>query len=116
MERNLGWRTKTGVLSAANRVTSGAWVVEFRPADFGLGEIDFEIYHAAARGPGGYFLTYVDDAFYGSGRNGLVNEYSPTIAQPMRRGQSWSAHWSVATGSAPTVTLFMRLPEGVFNL
>jgi hypothetical protein len=112
----LGHKTETGALSAANKVTSGAWVVTFTPDVFGQGDIDFEVWHGAARGPGGYFETYLDETFYGVGENGRINEYTPSLPMFVRRGQTFSVHWSIATGTAPTVTLFLREPEvGIFS-
>lgn len=107
---NLGKNTKTGALSTANKVTSGAWVVTFLPQDLPTREA-IEIWHGAARGPGGYFLVYIDDDLFGAGQNGRINEYSP--AQPMYvvKGQTVSLHWSVATTPAPKVTLWFREPE-----
>lgn len=106
---NLGDRKATGVLSSANKLTPGAWVVTFNPQDMPLR--DFEVYHGAARGPGGYFLWFLDDNFYGVGENGLINEYSPSVAMYVRKGQTISLHWSIATGTAPAVTLYLRIPE-----
>lgn len=108
----LGYRTATGrTTGVTNKVTSGAWVVTFTPEIFGQGAEEFEIWHGAARGPGGYFLTFIDDTFYGVGENGRINEYTPPIPCFMRRGQTFSLHWSIATGTAPQVTLFLRTPE-----
>lgn len=112
----LGPRSATGVLSAANRVAPGAWVITFSAQTFGQGDADFEIWHGVCRGPGGYFETYVDDTFFGVGENGSINEYAPTYPCFIRRGQSFSMHWSIATGTAPTATLFLREPEiGIFS-
>lgn len=99
-----------GVLSTANRVTSGAWVVTFTPEVFGQGE-DFEVYRGAAEGPGGFFKTYMNGRLYGNGENGLINEFGPSSAMFVRRGSTFEMHWSIATGSAPLVVLYMRTPR-----
>lgn len=109
MAGNLGPRSATGVLSTANKVTSGAWVVTFKPQD--MASDDYEVYHGAARGPGGYFLVYLDESFYGAGENGYINEYVPSIPMYVRKGQTITFHWSITTTPAPQVTLYLRQPE-----
>lgn len=110
MAGNLGNRPAVGVLSNANKIVAGAWVVIFKPGDMPLD--DYEVYHGAVRGPGGYFLVYIDDVLYGVGENGLINEYAPAgPAMYVRKGQTITLHWSIATGAAPLVWLFLREPE-----
>jgi hypothetical protein len=106
---NLGFRSATGATSALNKVAAGGWVVTFRTQD--MPQDDYEVWHGAAIGPGGYFLVYLDDALYGVGENGRINEYAPPEAMYVRSGQTVSMHWSIATGTAPQVTLFLRQPE-----
>lgn len=110
MSANLGHRYTVGALSALNKVTAGGWVAIFTPDDL-PSESEFEMWHGAIRGPGGYFLTYIDDALYGVGENGRINEYSPSTAMLVRKGSTISLHWSIATGAAPTVWLYFRRPE-----
>lgn len=109
---NLGKRNATGALTTANRVTPGTslWVVTFTPQNFSVSP-DFEIWHGAARGPGGYFLVYIDDSLFGVAENGLINEYAPQIPMYVRDGQNVTCHWSVATNPAPEVVFYLRQPE-----
>jgi hypothetical protein len=108
----LGVRTAVGVLSANNRVTTPAtgWVVTFTPEMMPT-DAEFEIWHGATRGPGGYFLVYKDDALFGVGQNGFINEYAPVNAMFVRKGQSVSLHWSTNIGTAPIVWFEFRQPE-----
>ena len=106
----LGYRQATGALLATNKVTPGAWVVTF-PTQTLPSDQDFEIWHGALRGPGGYALIYIDDSLYGVAENGLINEYAPPQAMYIRKGQAISLHWSISTGTAPTVTFWLRQPE-----
>lgn len=106
---NLGNRIARGVLSAGNKLFAGGWVATFLPQD--MPPHAYEVYHGALRGPGGYFLVYLDDYLYDVGENGLINAYSPVTAMYVRPGQTISLHWSIATGTAPIVTLYLRLPE-----
>lgn len=109
---DLGFARKVGALSASNRVTPGAWLITFNPQDLPANEPAFEVWHGAIRGPGGYFLVYIDDKLFGVGQNGLINEYSPRgSAMRVRRGEAISLHWSIATGAAPTAWLYLRTPE-----
>ena len=82
------------------------WRTQVLPAD-----TDFEVWHGALRGPGGQFLVYLDDQLYDVGENGAINAYEPNIAMYVRKGQEISMHWSIATGTAPMVWLYLRQPE-----
>lgn len=108
----LGNRYAVGVLSGLNLVTPGAWVVTFG-VDLMPQDADFEIYHGFARGPGGYFLSYIDNSGYGAAENGLINEYSPAQAMYVRKGQIVTLHWSIDTTPAPQVWFYLRTPKDV---
>lgn len=110
MSSNLGFRDRTGVLSPDNRFTPGGWVITYRPEDMPA-EAEFEVWHGAIRGPGGRFLVYIDNALFGVGENGSTNEYSPKIPMFIRKGQTITLHWSIATGTAPQAWLYFRRPE-----
>lgn len=112
----LGNAQAVGVKDASNRapmnlVTAGAWVVTFTPQVFGQGDADFEVYRGACKGPGGYFETYIETTLYGNGENGRINEFSPANPMFIRRGQTFTMHWSIATGTAPLVVLYLRTPQ-----
>jgi hypothetical protein len=111
---NLGHRTATGRLAVGtllNRVTAGGWVIEFPPQVL-PSDSDYEVWHASIRGPGGYFLVYLDDIQYGVSANGRINEYAPaSSAMYVRKGQAISLHWSIASGAAPNAWIFLREPE-----
>lgn len=111
---NLGFRTAVGVLGTPvnqNRVTPGAWVIRF-PPDQLPSAADFEMWHGVVRGPGGYFLTFLDDYEFGVGQNGFINEYSPRgSAMYVMKGQTISFHWSIAGGTAPRAIIYLREPE-----
>jgi hypothetical protein len=107
---NLGNRRAVGVASAQNRIVTNGWVVTFRPADMPL-DADYEVWHGSATGPGGYFQVYIDDVLFDVGENGKINAYEPSIPMYVRKGQTISLHWSVTTGTAPVVVLFLRQPE-----
>lgn len=106
---DLGALSAVGLLSSGNRITAGCWVVTFLPQ--AMPSQDFEVWHGAAIGPGGYFLNYIDDTLYGVGENGRINEYAPPAAMYVRKGQTLTYHWSIATGAAPQVWLRFRQPE-----
>jgi hypothetical protein len=109
---NLGQASAIGILGTSvyqNRITAGAWVVRFKPD--ALPRDDFEVWHGFANGPGGYFFVYIDDAPFGVGENGRINEYTPVIPMFVRKGQEISLHWSIATTPAPQVWLYFRQPE-----
>jgi hypothetical protein len=110
----LGYRSANGVLSTRGKYTPGTnlWVVTFTTQIFGMGDADFEIWHGLVRGPGGQFLVYIDEAGYGAGQSGLINEYAPSGgAMYIRKGQEVSLNWSIGTGLAPQVWFYLRQPE-----
>lgn len=106
--------TQTGIPGTAqyqNKILAGAWIVRFQTQDFPR-DMDFEIWHGAAIGPGGYFRVYIDQDLYGIGENGLYNEFSPnSAAMFIRKGQEVSLHWSIAAAPAPQVWFYLRTPE-----
>jgi hypothetical protein len=107
----LGKATATGVLSPNNKIAPGGWVVAFDPKDLPRDD-DFEVYHGFASGPGGYAFVYLDTTPYDAIENGLFSSYSPHgAAMYVRKGQTITVHWSIATGGAPSVTLYLRQPE-----
>lgn len=110
MSGNLGFRSAEGVISASNYLTAGCWVVTFTPEEMPA-EPEFEIWHGAIRGPGGYFLVYIDNAMFGVGQNGLINEYTPVQPMFIRKGQTVTLNWSISTGNAPRAWLYFRQPE-----
>jgi len=105
----LGVRQASGEIGPANRNVAGAYVVTFSPDNFGVPD-DFEIFHIAIKGPGGNFEVWIDETFYSTTDRGDINEYDPKWAMPVRRGQSVTFHWSLATGTAPQVWMFLRRP------
>jgi len=110
---NLGDRSAVGAAPTVlnpNRVTTGAWIVTFPPEAL-PSDSDFEVWHGAVRGPGGYFMVYLDDKLYGVGENGLINEYAPPTAMYVRKGQTITFHWSIPTAPAPQVWIYLREPE-----
>ena len=108
---DLGVRPKVGVLTTLNFITPGTnlWVVTYQPQDLPVSP--FEIYKGFAVGPGGYFQMYMDQSPFEAGQNGRVNAYDPTQPMYVRPGRSISLHWSIGTGSAPQVWLYLREPE-----
>lgn len=112
----LGSRQAVGFSDPSNVLGSGNWTARFRTED--LPPDDFEMFHAAVRGPGGYFLVYIDDKFYSTADRGDINEYDPQQPMYVRRGESLFFYWSVPStqGSAPTVWIYLRTPEiGAFQ-
>lgn len=109
----LGFRTAVGVATTQNKHTPGTslWVVTFLPQNL-PSEAEYECWHGSIRGPGGLFLVYLDDALYGVGENGLINEYAPPGgAMFIRKGQTITLNWSIAAAPAPQAWLYFRTPE-----
>lgn len=108
---NLGRRYAEGVLTTKNLLAplTNLWQVTFAPQD--MPQSSYEVWHGAIRGPGGYFLVYLDDSLFGVGENGTINEYVPSIPMFVRPGQIITLNWSIATGTKPQAWLYVRTPE-----
>lgn len=111
----LGFRVPSrvflGTATFQNQIVSGAWIAQFDPSTMPV-DADYEVWHGAARGPGGFFEVWIDDHLYGVGLNGFRNEYAPAGgAMYVRKGEQITCHWSVATTPAPRVWLYLREPE-----
>lgn len=114
MSGPLGVRSAIGLHVAQNKFTPGTalWQITFNPKDLtGTSGDGFEVYHGSVRGPGGYFLVYLDNDLYGVAENGTVCEYAPTIPMYVRAGQVITLNWSINTGTAPQAWLYLRTPE-----
>jgi hypothetical protein len=111
---NLGVVRKSGFIGTAqypNRISTANWVVLFKPEDLPR-DLDFEVWHGAAIGPGGYALVYLNNDLYGVMENGRYNEFSPNSSSMfVVKGSEISLHWSIATGTAPQVWFYLREPE-----
>jgi hypothetical protein len=107
---NLGNRSAQGVLDPLNPKGVGFWTVKFDPKD--LPADQFEVYHIALTGPGGYFFVYIDTAFYSTSPRGDVNEYDPKQAMPVRPGQTIYFYWNNAIATPrPEVWIYLRTPQ-----
>lgn len=116
MSDNLGVRGPiVGVQLATNFYVPGAWVCTFTPEDLPSDQ-EFECYHGFVRGPGGTFLVYIENAGFGVGQNGTINEYAPSIPMRIRKGQTITLNWNIATGNPPVAWLYFRQLQGVQNL
>lgn len=111
MGSNLGNRDGVATHSAKGFYQPGTtlWVVTF-PTQL-MPPRDYEVYHGFVRGPGGIFLVYIDDKGYGVAENGSICEYAPTIPMYVKAGQQITMNWSINTGTAPVVTIYLREPE-----
>lgn len=111
MPSNLGHRDGVATHSNKGYYLPGTtlWVVSF-PTQL-MPQSDYEVYHGFATGPGGFFLVFIDDHGYGVAENGTVSEYAPTIPMYVKAGQQITCNWTINTGNAPKVTLYLREPE-----
>lgn len=111
---NLGVRQGIGVaptIAFPNLLGGTGWVIYFRPQQL-PSQPDFEMWHGSIRGPGGFFVVFLDDSQYGVGINGRINEYAPSgPAMYVRKGQTISFHWNTNAPAAPIAWIYLREPE-----
>lgn len=112
---NLGSRDAYGTLAGVlepniNRVVSGAWLVRF-PVNVLPVDSQFEVYHGSLRGPGGQVAVYINDKQWGIILNGRRSEYAPKIPMYVNKGEEISFHWTIISGTAPHVWIWLRIPE-----
>lgn len=116
MASNLGDRMGKGTLAGIvppniNRLVSGAWIVRF-PTNELPSDMDFEVYHATIRGPGGKFAVFIDDKQYSTCLNGRFATGFGNAAMYVKKGQEISFNWTISSGTrAPLVWIWLRQPE-----
>lgn len=110
MSSYLGSRQNTGKLNPSNPYVAGAWTVSFEPATLSIpGE--FEVWHISINGPTASSMqVYIDTVFFSNVARGDINDWDPSQVLRVLAGETLFFHWNVATGSAPKVTIFCRLP------
>jgi hypothetical protein len=106
--RDLGPRTATGAADPGNPLGAGNWTVSFPPSVLTVQQPTFEVHHIALSGPGGYFEVYRNEDFWDTSLLGSQNSWDPSQPLLLRPGDTLNFYWSVATGAAPKVTLWLR--------
>ncbi len=110
MPRKLGNRSKAGFADPDNPLGAGNWTVTFTPQDVAWPGA-FDIYHMAVKGPASsQFQVYLDTVFYDYAVRGDINSWDPNQFMFVMSGQTIYFYWNVATGNAPTVTIFAQEP------
>lgn len=90
-----------------NPVFAGGWTITFERSD--TPRVPFEVWHAAIKGPANSTLqVYLDETFFGNVVRGDINDFDPFQAILVDPDTNIYFHWSVASGSAPTGTVFFR--------
>lgn len=110
---SLGMRPATASLNnnldSTGRNT-GNWTAVLGPSNIAINHNYFELYHLAIQGgPAGSILTiYLDNAFYDTTPNAMVNSWDPNQPLIMQPGDTLYFYWNKATGTAPLVTAYFR--------
>jgi hypothetical protein len=104
----LGPRAQAGKADQQNLIAAGNYTVQFAPKDLNFTVPLAEVFHIAVNGPGGYFLVYINEDFWDTSSFGGVNSWDPSEPMLVRPGDIISFYWSVSTGGAPGVTLWLR--------
>lgn len=104
---DLGPRTSTGTKTAT--VNSGNWAVDFTPQNIASRLPLIECYHIYLAGPNGSSFTVLrNGAKWGASPNGFKNEWDPNQPLPLHSGDTLSFYFSVSTGTAPEITIWLR--------
>jgi hypothetical protein len=105
---NLGPRSGTGAADPDNPIGAGNWTVEFPPSVIAVQVADFQVHHIALSGPGGYFEVYVNSDFWDTSLLATANSWDPSQPMLLRQADTLYFYWSVASGAAPKVTIWLR--------
>jgi hypothetical protein len=105
---NLGPRAATGTADPQNVVAAGNWTVTFTPSILNVTVPEYEVHHIVIAGPGGYFLVYINGDFWDTSLLATNNSWDPSQPMLLRPSDSVYFYWSVATGNAPKVTMWLR--------
>jgi hypothetical protein len=106
--KDLGPRTAAGVLDPNNPVGAGNWTVTFPPNIIAVQVPQFEVYHIVLSGPGGYLEIYRNSDWWDTTLLASRNSWDPEQPLLLRQADTLYFYWSVASGSAPMVTLWLR--------
>jgi hypothetical protein len=106
--QDLGPRTATGVLDPDNPVGAGNWTVTFPPSVIAVQQALFEVYHIVLSGPGGFLEIYRNSDWWDTTLLASRNSWDPEQPLLMRQADTLYFYWSVPSGDAPMVTLWLR--------
>jgi hypothetical protein len=110
----LGSYQATGALDPNNPYVAGAWTVKFDPSKIGIRDATFEVYHITVLGPdGSSFRVFIDTTFYDNVQIGDLNSWDPAQPMHVEKGRTIFFYYNVATGAAPTITIFCRQPSPI---
>jgi hypothetical protein len=105
----LGPREQNGAADPLNKIAAGSWTASFAPKDLNFSVPLAEVYHITVNGPGGYFLVYINEDFWDAASYGGVNSWDPSEPMLIRPGDTVYFYWSVSGGTAPQVTIWLRV-------
>jgi hypothetical protein len=104
----LGPREQMGAPDPQNKIAAGNWTASFSPGFLQFSSPVAEVYHIAVNGPGGYFLIYINEDFWDCASYGGVNSWDPSEPMLIRPGDTVYFFWSISSGTAPQVTMWLR--------
>lgn len=104
----LGPRALTGAADQGNLIAAGNYTVQFASKDLNFTVVLAQVFHIAMNGPGGYVLIYINEDFWDCVSYGGINSWDPSEPMLLRPGDTLTFYWSVSTGSAPMVTIWLR--------
>lgn len=110
---DLGPRAGTGFADPNNPTGAGNWTVSFPASVLTVQVPLFEVYHIAVNGPGGYILVYRNEDFWDTTNYGGQNSWDPQQPLLVRPGDGLTFYWSIGTGTAPVMTLWLRHNTGI---
>jgi hypothetical protein len=110
--QGLGNRPGVGSLTADNEFNPDNWSVVFTPQDINVNLPEYEVYHMMINGPAGSsFTVWVDNYQWDNVQVGSINSWDPTQPLLANSGNTLYFRWNTGAGTAPTVTLFLRVPK-----
>jgi hypothetical protein len=111
MYADLGDREATAVQDPSNPLGAGFWTATFTPQNLATQQ-QCEVYHIVISGPAGSsFQIYRGTKFWDYVDRGDRNSWDPSQPMPVHPGDSVYFYWNTGSGTAPSVTLWLRQPQ-----
>lgn len=103
----------TGVADQSNPLGAGNWTVTFPAGLLAVQVKQYEVYKMVLQGPGGFFEVFRNTDWWDTSLLATRNSWDPQQPLLMRQADSLFFYWSVATGTAPMVTIWLRYSPGL---
>ena len=113
---SLGSRTVTAALDTTG-LNTGNYTNSFTPAVLNTNVAYYEVYHMVVTSvPAGQATIYINNKFYGFCYPNVGSEWNPAQPILLNPADEIDFCWSIATGTKPIVTAYLRYDPDINQL